>query len=192
MDFLMLFKNRFKFPPIREPLPKKHSYLLYLFRSLDRIQREAPRKGDEMKARDIIAKKGSTVYTGSPSFTVKEALDIMIKNKVGALVILDDTQHPIGIITEKDVLFLASKHDNWRDLTVGENMTTRLIIGIPDDDVEYIMSLMTLNRFRHVPIISDGNLAGIISIGDIIKAQLKDIKAENRYLSDYIMGKYPA
>ncbi|UCC79581.1 MAG: CBS domain-containing protein [Candidatus Zixiibacteriota bacterium] len=145
-----------------------------------------------MKARDIIAKKGSTVYTGSPSFTVKEALDIMIKNKVGALVILDDTQHPIGIITEKDVLFLASKHDNWRHLAVSENMTTKLIIGIPDDDVEYIMSLMTLNRFRHIPVLDDGKLAGIISIGDIVKAQLKDVKAENRYLSDYIMGKYPA
>jgi len=192
MDFLMLFTNGLKFPPVREPLPKNHSYLLYLFRSLDRIKREAPRKGDDMKAKDIIAKKGSTVYTGSPSFTVKEALDIMIKNKVGALVILDDTKHPKGIITEKDVLFLASKHDDWRELTVGESMTTKLIIGIPDDDVEYIMSLMTLNRFRHVPIISDGNLAGIISIGDIIKAQLKDVKAENRYLSDYILGKYPA
>jgi len=145
-----------------------------------------------MKVKDIIAKKGSTVYTGSSSFTVKDTLDVLLKHKVGALVIVDDTKCPVGIITEKDILYLACKHENWRDLTVGENMTSDLIIGLPDDDVEYIMSLMTLNRFRHVPILQDGKLAGIISIGDIVKAQLKNVKAENRHLSDYIMGKYPA
>jgi CBS domain-containing protein len=145
-----------------------------------------------MKVNDIIAKKGSTVYTGSAFFTIVDALNVLLKHKVGALVIVDNARLPIGIITEKDILYLAFKHENWRDLTVGDYMTTRLIIGLPDDDVEYIMSLMTLNRFRHVPILDGGKLAGIISIGDIVKAQLKDVKAENRYLSDYIMGKYPA
>ncbi|UCE66300.1 MAG: CBS domain-containing protein [Candidatus Zixiibacteriota bacterium] len=145
-----------------------------------------------MKVKDIIAKKGSKVYTGSSSFTVKDALDSLLEHKVGALVIVDDTEFPIGIITEKDILYLACNRENWRDLTVGENMTPDLIIGLPDDDVEYIMSLMTLNRFRHVPILRDGKLAGIISIGDIVKAQLKIVKAENRHLSDYITGKYPA
>jgi CBS domain-containing protein len=145
-----------------------------------------------MKVKDIIAKKGSTVYTGSSFFTIVDVLNVLLKHKVGALVIVDNAQLPIGIITEKDILYLAFKHENWRNLKVGEYMTARLIIGLPDDDVEYIMSLMTLNRFRHVPILDGGKLAGIISIGDIVKAQLKDVKAENRYLSDYIMGKYPA
>jgi CBS domain-containing protein len=145
-----------------------------------------------MKAKDIIAKKGSAVYTGSPSFTVKDALDSLLKYKVGALVIVDDTQCPVGIISEKDILRLAREHDDWRDLTVGDYMTKNLIIGLTDDSVEYIMSLMTINRIRHIPIMDQGILAGMISIGDIVKAQLKNIKAENRYLTDYIMSKYPA
>lgn len=145
-----------------------------------------------MKAKGIIAKKGSTVYTGSPSFTVKEALDNLLQYKVGALVIVDETQRPVGIISEKDILRLAREHDDWRDLTVGEHMTKNLIIGVTDDSVEYIMSLMTINRIRHIPIMDQGKLAGMISIGDIVKAQLKNIKAENRYLTDYIMSKYPA
>lgn len=145
-----------------------------------------------MKAKDIIAQKGSIVYTGLPSHTIKDALDILLKNKVGALVIVDDAQNPVGIISEKDILHLANKHDNWRELTVDEHMTKDLIIGLPDDNGEYIMSLMTINRFRHVPIMEEGKLAGIISIGDIVKALLKNVKAENRYLTDYITNKYPA
>lgn len=149
-------------------------------------------KGDDMKAKDIIAKKGSAVYTGSPSYTIKDALHTLLKHKVGALVIVDEAERPVGIISEKDILHLAHKHDNWRDLIVGDHMTKKLIIGLPGDSGEYIMSLMTINRFRHVPIMEEGKLAGIISIGDIVKAQLKNIKAENRYLTDYIMSKYPA
>lgn len=145
-----------------------------------------------MKARDIIAKKGSEVYTGSPSLTIREALHNLLEHKVGALVIVDEAQRPVGIITEKDILHLAREHDDWREHIVGDHMTKNLIIGLPGDSGEYIMSLMTINRFRHVPIMDEGKLAGIISIGDIVKAQLKNIKAENRYLTDYIMSKYPA
>lgn len=145
-----------------------------------------------MKVKDIIASKGSKVFTSPVSITVREALSLLIENKVGALVIVDEGENPIGIITEKDILSLVSKGSDWHNLPVQLNMTTNIIIGLPDDHVEYIMSLMTINRIRHVPILDDGKLAGIISIGDIVKAQLKDIKAENRYLSDYIMGKYPA
>jgi CBS domain-containing protein len=149
-------------------------------------------KGAAMKVKDILAKKGVTVFTSPDSITVKEALDSLIMNKVGSLVIVDEDGNPVGIITERDILNLANKDNNWHNLPVNENLTTNFIVGILDDHVEYIMSLMTINRIRHVPIIDEGKLAGIISIGDIVKAQLKDIKAENRYLSDYIMGKYPA
>ena len=84
-----------------------------------------------MKARDIIAKKGSAVYTGSPSHTIKDALHTLLEHKVGALVIVDEAERPVGIISEKDILHLAHKHDNWRDLIVGDHMTEKLIIGLP-------------------------------------------------------------
>ena len=145
-----------------------------------------------MKAKEIIEKKGTKVFTSSPSYSIKNALNCMIENKVGSLIIVDDKKAPVGIITERDILRLVNHKDDWKNSSVGEYMTKKLVIGLPDDDLEYIMSLMTLNYFRHVPILEDGKIAGIISIGDIVKAQLKDYKSDNRYLSDYIASKYPA
>ena len=135
---------------LREHLCQIRSYYLCLLRiSLD--PEHGLSKGEFMKVKDLIAKKGSEVYTGASSHTVKQALNMLVQRKVGALVIVDDNKHPVGIITEKDILYLADKHDNWRDLIVGEAMTKDPVIGLPEDDVEYIMSLMTINRFRHVP-----------------------------------------
>ncbi len=145
-----------------------------------------------MKAKEIIEKKGTKVFTSSPSYSMRNALNCMIENKVGSLIIVDDKKCPIGIITERDVLRLVNQKEDWQNATVGEYMTKKLVIGLLDDDLEYIMSLMTLNYFRHVPILDNGKIAGIISIGDIVKAQLKDYKSDNRYLSDYIASKYPA
>lgn len=145
-----------------------------------------------MKAKEVIEKKGTKVFTSSPSYSIKNALNCMIENKVGSLIIVDDKKCPIGIITERDVLRLVNQKEDWQNCTVGEYMTKKLVIGLLDDDLEYIMSLMTLNYFRHVPILDEGKIAGIISIGDIVKAQLKDYKSDNRYLSDYIASKYPA
>ena len=146
-----------------------------------------------MKVSDLLKAKGSGVTTIYPHNTVKEALTSLIENKVGSLVVIDSNLFPLGIITERDILRVVyQKEDaNWYGASVEETMTKNIIIGVPDDDVEYIMSLMTTNRFRHVPILENNKLAGLISIGDIVKSQLKSMKTENRYLADYISGKYP-
>ncbi|MEE9555578.1 MAG: CBS domain-containing protein [candidate division Zixibacteria bacterium] len=145
-----------------------------------------------MKASDILKEKGSMVRTISPDKTVIQALQSMIENKVGSLVVTERGNTPVGIITERDILRHAGRTDAWKETSISKIMTKNLIIGFPGDDIEVIMALMTQNRFRHVPILQDKKLAGIISIGDIVKAKLKDVKAENRYLNAYIMGKYPA
>ena len=147
-----------------------------------------------MKAADILKKKGSGVITINSHNTVYEALGNMIDNKVGSLVVVDSDSSPIGIITERDITrFVYSKANNdWLKTIVVEVMTENIVVGIPDDGLDYIMALMTQNRFRHVPIVEDGKLAGLVSIGDVVKAHLKNVEAENRYLSDYITGKYPA
>jgi CBS domain-containing protein len=147
-----------------------------------------------MKVSDLLKKKGSGVYTIEAHSTMNQVLKNMVDSKVGALVVIDSQNSPIGIITERDILRIVNKANmgDWQKTSVGELMTKDIIIGMPDDDVEYIMALMTENRFRHVPIITDGKLGGLISIGDIVKSLLKDIKTENRHLSDYIAGKYPA
>lgn len=145
-----------------------------------------------MKVADILKEKGTTVRTISPGKTVGQALHSMIENKVGSLIVTKQEDVPVGIITERDILRHIGSVDTWKETIISEIMTTELIIGFPDDVVEVMMALMTHNYFRHVPILHNKKLAGIISIGDIVKAQLKDIKAENRYLSAYIAGKYPA
>lgn len=145
-----------------------------------------------MKVIDLLKEKKSGVKTISPDKILKQALRSMIENKVGSLIVTEGKNIPTGIITERDILRYIDRMDNWEETVIGDIMTKELIIGLLDDDVEVIMEFMTKNYFRHVPILDGRELVGIISIGDIIKAQLKDIKINNRFLSDYIAGKYPA
>lgn len=146
-----------------------------------------------MKVRDILNAKGSDVATIAADRTIADVLRQIVERKVGSLVVVDKSGFPVGIITERDLIRLA--HDkgegNWRHLSVDQVMTKNIIIGLPDDDIEYIMKLMTANRFRHVPIMKAGKLAGIVSIGDVIKSHLSDLETDNRYLTDYIANKYP-
>jgi len=147
-----------------------------------------------MKVSDLLKKKGSGVYTVENHSTMNETLKYMLDNKVGSLVVIDAARSPVGIITERDILRIVhTKADaEWRKMAVSDFMTRDIIIGVPSDDIEYIMAMMTENRFRHVPIMSESKLVGLISIGDIVKSMLKDVKLENRHLADYIAGKYPA
>jgi predicted transcriptional regulator len=75
---------------------------------------------------------------------------------------------------------------------VGDLMSTHLIVGLPDDEVGYLAGIMTNNRIRHIPIVEGHRLAGLISIGDVVKIKLEDIQIENRYLREYIQDAYPA
>ncbi len=145
-----------------------------------------------MKVIDILREKKSGVKTISPDKSLKQALRSMMQDKVGSLIVTERENIPLGIITERDILRYIDRVDNWEKTVISDVMTKKLIIGLPDDDVEVIMEFMTKNYFRHVPILDEKKLVGIISIGDIIKAQLQDIKTDNRFLSDYISGKYPA
>ena len=147
-----------------------------------------------MKVSDLLKSKGSGVYTIESHSAMNETLKYMLDNKVGSLVVIDSRHSPVGIITERDILRIVQTQpdDNWRKAAVRDFMTKDILIGVPTDEIDYIMALMTENRFRHVPIMSEGKLVGLISIGDIVKSMLKDIRAENRHLEDYIAGKYPA
>lgn len=144
-----------------------------------------------MKVRDILETKGRQCETIGPDKTVKEAMEKIAQKKIGALLVMDN-ESLLGIITERDIFRLvASRNEAAFDKPVREYMSTNLIVGLPDDDIDVIMAYMTNNRFRHVPILENGKLAGIISIGDIVKAEVDDLKVENRYLNEYISGKYP-
>ena len=142
-----------------------------------------------MEVREILQKKGSKVWSIKTSQTLRDALQILVDHKIGALLVFDQKDNIVGILSERDILRECYQNTKSFDTAiVGKVMTTNIIIGAPEDKVQYIMGIMTNNRIRHVPIVSGGKLQGIISIGDVVKAQLQDSEYENRYLKDYMFG----
>ncbi len=146
-----------------------------------------------MKVKDILAVKGNRVVTIDKTTTVLDAMSIFSANRVGSLLIVDKVGVILGIIGARDVLMAVINHlDKLKTMTVDEIMTTNLIVGTEDDHVDYILAIMTENRIRHIPIMLGKELKGLVSIGDVVKALLKEKDVENRYLKDYIADKYPA
>lgn len=146
-----------------------------------------------MKVKDILDVKGSRVVNCHEDNTVMDALAIFAANRVGSLLVVDAHENILGIVAPRDVLLVVLKqYDNIKKIKVSTIMTKDLIVATPTDDIEYIQNIMTENRIRHIPILDNGSIQGIISIGDVVKAQMKEKDVENRYLKDYIEGKYPA
>jgi CBS domain-containing protein len=142
-----------------------------------------------MKVKDILSNKGSQVRTIKPQTTIHEALGSLVTHAIGALVVLDEADRIAGIVSERDII--RECHRNGRQIEstpVEKIMSKNLIIGSPEDELDYIMGIMTKNRIRHVPIVVGGKLEGIVSIGDIVKAQLQNKEYENHYLKDYLFG----
>lgn len=142
-----------------------------------------------MKVRDILKTKGPEVVTIGEEKTIYDAIDSLVKHRIGALIVLNENAGIVGIISERDIM-IESQKQYGSQAKIKDVMTRKIIIGDPDDDLEYVEGIMTQNRIRHLPIISNERLVGMISIGDIIKAILKEAKVENRYLHDYIKGKH--
>ncbi len=144
------------------------------------------------RIKEVLDEKASEVIWIRPSDTVYEAIQQMVNHNIGAVLIVSEDGKLEGIFTERDILKLCvSRSDTLRSPKVESVMTTDLIIGLPGDDVDYLMGIMTENKIRHIPILEADRIMGIVSIGDLVKSQLKDAHYENRYLKDYIMGKYP-
>jgi CBS domain-containing protein len=145
-----------------------------------------------MKVRDILEAKGSRVVTVDKACSILDAMSIFSANRVGSLLVVDKDGVILGIIGARDVLMAVIKHlEEIKNIPVEKIMTTNLIVGTPDDKVDYILAIMTENRIRHVPIFEGKELKGLVSIGDVVKSQLKETAVENKYLKDYIADKYP-
>ena len=140
--------------------------------------------------RQILAEKGHTVYSTSPKTTVFEALKTMSEKNIGSLVVLDD-QKVVGIFSERDYarkVILEGKSS--KELPVEEIMTTKVLFVSPQNTTEECVALMTEKFLRHLPVIEDDELVGIVSIGDIMKAIIsrQDVMIES--LEHYITGGY--
>jgi CBS domain-containing protein len=143
-----------------------------------------------MKVRDILFAKGGQVFSVSPHETVQAAVRVLMRHRIGALLVVDAHGNVAGIITERDVLReCLHGADRLEQVTVGDAMTTNLVVGLPDDGLDDAMSAMTRHRVRHLPILDCGNVAGMISIGDVVRASLDETVHENGFLHEYINGR---
>ncbi len=142
-----------------------------------------------MLVRDILDSKPRDIITATPETTVLDAMNLLIGNKISCLPIVDTTDKLVGILSDKDIFRLAHRDQNhFTAAAVSDIMTAELIVGLADDDIDYIAGIMTENRIRHIPIVEKDKMVGLVSQGDVVKMQMKDIQVQNRYLKMYIDG----
>jgi CBS domain-containing protein len=143
-----------------------------------------------MRIQDILRHKGSGVISIGPDRPVREAIRTMVEHNIGAVLVYDGSI--CGILTERDLL-RAADHDltGLATLRVEDLMTRRVVTARPDASTSDVMHLMTERRIRHLPVVAEGTLYGMISIGDIVNAVREQIEAENRELQAYIGGGLP-
>lgn len=141
-----------------------------------------------MLLKDILANKGTDVLSIEPSATMADAVDKMVAHCCGCLVV-SKGESMVGIISERDVLRAISGASETLDkISVAARMSKNVITGTPDQNINDTMGLMTKNHVRHLPVLDNGRLAGLISIGDVVKAQHQKLEMENHLLMSYIQG----
>jgi CBS domain-containing protein len=137
----------------------------------------------------ILAGKGRDVVSTRPDATIADVAKLLKAKRIGAVVVIDPRGGLCGIISERDLARgLADHGAKLLDMRVSELMTPEVVTCSPDDGLDKLMKQMTEGRFRHLPVIEDGKLAGIISIGDVVKHRLQELENEAHLLHDYIAG----
>jgi len=138
--------------------------------------------------RHLLQEKGNQVWSIAPQATVYEALELMAKKNVGALLVIENG-NVVGMFTERDYARKVILHGRSSKTTsVGELMTADVLYVSPDDTIEYCMAIMTDKHLRHLPVMGKEKLVGIVSIGDVVKAIISDREFTIRELERYITG----
>jgi CBS domain-containing protein len=142
--------------------------------------------------KEIIGSDQRQIISLGKDKTVADAVSRMMEDEIGALVVVDG-EKPVGMFTERDVLKCWTRKGDrhFKDIKLSEVMTTNMIIVEVDDDLCYVTTIMIKNRIRHLPVIDNHKLVAMLSIRDVVKAQVTDLRAENHYLKDYISDRYP-
>lgn len=139
-----------------------------------------------MKVRTILATKGTKVITIHPEQSLEEAARLMAEHNIGALVVVDEAGHPVGIVSERDIVRAVAK--GILSGFVSQLMTKDVVIGLPQDDLISVAHTMTEKRFRHLPIMEHGALVGIVSIRDVVESQRDQYQGEIDTLQTQIIA----
>jgi len=141
-----------------------------------------------MTVKAILESKGNDVITIEPTASLAAAAKILADRRIGALVIFGADRRVVGIVSERDIVrALAERGERALDEPVGQIMTRKVVTCTSSETIVAIMERMTAGKFRHVPVVEDDQLIGIVSIGDVVKHRLHDIEHESAALRDYIL-----
>jgi CBS domain-containing protein len=140
-----------------------------------------------MSVAQILAAKGRDVVTTQPHRTLMEAVELLSSKGIGAVVVADAGKNVLGIISERDIMrAIAATGASALGESVSRHMTAKVFTVTEDTAIDSVMQTMTNGRFRHVPVVSDGKLIGLVSIGDVVKHHVSEIETEHRALREYI------
>ncbi len=140
-----------------------------------------------MKINHILKGKDGQVFTIAPDATMQDALREMLAHNIGSLIVVDGTGAMIGIVSERDMLrTVYNSGSAWETVKVSAAMTTEVITAKLTDSADSAMDLMTRHRIRHLPVLDGGKLSGMLSIGDIVKANLTETAFQNQLLKNFI------
>jgi CBS domain-containing protein len=137
----------------------------------------------------ILKHKGYTVLTVHPDARISDVAAILAENRIGAVLVIDEAEQMLGIVSERDIVrALAGNGPRTVDMTAGQLMTRAVHVAHPDTTVVEAMHIMTVGRFRHLPVVDHDTLVGLISIGDVVKARImaQDVAVES--LTAYVSG----
>jgi CBS domain-containing protein len=141
----------------------------------------------EAKVSDVLRHKGDRVVTLMPQQTVAAAVQVLTKNRIGAAPVVDEQGRIVGIVSERDIIRGMSQHAGaLLALPVDQLMTREVKTCLPEDRLVDLMSVMTRQRIRHLPVVQKGALCGIVSIGDVVKQRLEEVQSEVEDLHRYI------
>ena len=138
---------------------------------------------------DILAKKGGLVYTVTPGTTVSQVSRQLSTRRIGSVLVIDRLDRLAGIVSERDIVNAIAAHGAPAlELDASEVMTRHVVTCDPDDSIDHVMETMTQGRFRHLPVVRHGELLGLVSIGDVVKARIAETQHEAEALRAYIVA----
>lgn len=142
-----------------------------------------------MTVKELLQQKGQSHISLEGDASVEDAINMMLAKKISSLLVTDHGK-TVGIFTERDVLksYVVEKKKAFGDILLRDAMTRDLIVADNDDDICQIMSIMTARSIRHLPVIEEGRIIGMLSMRDIIKSQVTELRSKIRYFRDYVSG----
>ena len=145
-----------------------------------------------MKVKELLSIKGLECFSIQSSDTLQAAAKQMAECNIGALLVMDRGSL-VGIVTERDIVKNAAGEGlAMKEVLIKDVMSANLLVVKPADDLDYVMAIMIQNNIRHLPVIEENGLLGLLSMRDVVRVLVKNLKAENHYLKDFIGGKFEA